>query len=462
MPPARLRHILGIGHQARSVPSTEPYFAAEKASWRSPDDILSILMIIGGDIVQRAVAQLAGSGPWHFAPVAFSFGWLAYSVSALTSAVGDGRLLPQPDFPAYVVNAKTGYVRENASWVLGRLLRDHEKRTFKGGSLTVAFYRTTPGGRSGQPARDWVYWGGVAVIIAQLGIAVIPGVFSGNWIVLMITVGGTFLALLASGLPQWREEKYAARLVDPKKGREVVCITRGNGSTFAMVVISDRTGIRLEDLAGGRDKRRTSTSVISALLCILWVVLLLTVEGLDGDAWYLLAIGTLGMVQNVVAAGAPRSAEALGLHFETISKDDAIHGKGAKVMEILKRAEEKEMGVGLCMLPLFFPGDLRPDEKIYWDRKRAEKAAREAAAAKEAEAAKKANIAAHDTHGISEKQAIACEAAAVQPDLKANPAVPCVAEGGPVPIPSTSGTSTRSGRRADTADTLVNWPRRCG
>ncbi|KAI0354544.1 hypothetical protein OH77DRAFT_1426152 [Trametes cingulata] len=458
MPPARLRRILGIGPQVRSVPSTEPYFAAERASWRSPDDILSILMIIGGDIVQRAVAQLAGSGPWHFAPVAFSFGWLAYSVSALTSAVGDGRLLPQPDFPAYVVNAKTGYVRENASWVLGRLLRDHEKRTFKGGSLTVAFYRAAQGGCSGQPARDWVYWGGVAVILAQLGIAVIPGVFSDNWIVLFVTVGGTLLALVASGLPQWREEKYAARMVER---REVVCITRGNGSTFAMVVISDHTGLRLEDLAGGRDKRKTSTSIISAVLCILWIVLLLTVEGLDGDAWYLLAIGGLGMVQNVVAAGAPRSAEALGLHFEPMSKDDVIHGRGAKVMQILKQAEEKETGVGLCMLPLFFPGDLRPDEKVYWDRKRAEKAEREAVAKKEAEAAKKTDVPAPSRPGISGKQPVASEVGPVEQDLKANPAVPYVAASGAVPAPPSSGASTPGGRR-DTADTLVNWPRKRG
>ncbi|KAH9847737.1 hypothetical protein C2E23DRAFT_486539 [Lenzites betulinus] len=381
MPPPRLRRLLGLGHQARSTgggpTNTEQYFSAESNSWKSPDDILSILMIIGGDIVQRAVAQLAGSGPWHFAPVAFSFGWLAYSVSALTSAVGDGRLLPPPDIAAYVVNARTGYVRENASWVVCRLMRDHEKRTFKGGSLTVAFYRTRRGVRAGVPARDWVYWSGVLVILAQLAIALIPGALHGNWIVLIVTAGGTALALTASGLPQWREEKYAAREVDEVKGREVVCVTRGNGSTFAMVIISDRTGLRFEDLAGGRDKRRPFTAFMSAVLCLLWIVLLLTVEGLQGDAWYLLAIGGLGMVQNVVAAGAQRSAEALGFYFEPTTKDDIF--KEAKVMQTLKRVEEKEPGVGLSMLPIFFPGDLRPDEQAYWDAKKLEKAARETA-----------------------------------------------------------------------------------
>ncbi|KAI0656048.1 hypothetical protein C8Q70DRAFT_935871 [Cubamyces menziesii] len=376
MPPPLLRRLAGLATRSAEPANVQPYFAAERASWLSPDDTLSILMIIGGDIVQRAVAQLAGSGLrtryWDFAPVAFSFGWLAYSVSALTSAVGDGRLLPQPDCAIHVINAKTGYRRQNASWVLGRLVRDHEKDKREDKSLNIAFYHTVSGEgapKAGKPTRDWVYWCGVFVIFAQLAIAIVPGASHGNWIVLVVTVGGTVLALLGSGLPQWREEKYAARTID--KGPEVVCLTRGNGSTYAMVVIS-KTGLRLEDLAGGRDKRRQMTSVMSAVLTVLWVVLLLTVEGLDGDAWYLLAIGGLGMVQNVVAAGAARSAGALGIHFAPFDKTKDVVCKD-KVMDSLMEAEERQAGVGLAMLKLFFPGDLRPREQEFWDMKKAEK-----------------------------------------------------------------------------------------
>ncbi|KAI0723948.1 hypothetical protein C8T65DRAFT_627990 [Cerioporus squamosus] len=374
MPPHLLRRMLSPVYHVRNAASTGPSFSAQASSWKSPDDILSILMLIGGDIVQRAVAQLAGTGPGPFCPVAFSFGWLAYSVSALTSAVGDGRLLPKPDINMYVVNAKSGYIRENASWVVARLLRDHEVRKFKGGSLTIAFYYTSadPARRAGVPWRDWVYWSGVLVILAQLAIAIIPGALHGNWIVLMVTAGGTLLALVGSGLGQWRDEKYAAR---PVKGREAVVLTRGNGSTFAMVVISEQVGIRLEDLAAGRDKRRVVTSVMTGTLFMLWLVLLLTVEGLEGDAWYLLAVGGLGMLQNVLAAGVTRSADALGFHFAEGSKDDFIKEK--KVMQTLMKAEEREPGVGLSLLPLFFPGDLWPQEQEYWEGKRKERNAAE-------------------------------------------------------------------------------------
>lgn len=53
--------------------------------WRGPQDVLSILLILGPDIIQRALAQLSGSS---LTPVVFSFGWVAYAFSALMSAFG--------------------------------------------------------------------------------------------------------------------------------------------------------------------------------------------------------------------------------------------------------------------------------------------------------------------------------------------------------------------------------------
>lgn len=52
---------------------------------RNPSDILSVMLLLGPDIVRAAVAQQAGR---LLTPVAFSFGWAAYAVSALSSAVG--------------------------------------------------------------------------------------------------------------------------------------------------------------------------------------------------------------------------------------------------------------------------------------------------------------------------------------------------------------------------------------
>lgn len=42
-----------------------------KQQWIRPTDVLSVLLLLGGEIVNRALAQLAGGA---ITPVAFSFG----------------------------------------------------------------------------------------------------------------------------------------------------------------------------------------------------------------------------------------------------------------------------------------------------------------------------------------------------------------------------------------------------
>jgi hypothetical protein len=57
--------------QARSVDLKAPS-AAFKAQWASPSNYaFTVLLLLGGDVVSRALAQLAGG---HITPVAFSFG----------------------------------------------------------------------------------------------------------------------------------------------------------------------------------------------------------------------------------------------------------------------------------------------------------------------------------------------------------------------------------------------------
>jgi hypothetical protein len=53
--------------------------------WSNPSDILSILLLLGSDVIRAAVSQQSGR---FITPVSFSFGWAAYAVSAVLSAVG--------------------------------------------------------------------------------------------------------------------------------------------------------------------------------------------------------------------------------------------------------------------------------------------------------------------------------------------------------------------------------------
>ncbi|KAI0050547.1 hypothetical protein FA95DRAFT_1450779, partial [Auriscalpium vulgare] len=336
-------------------------FSPVKSQWQNPNDILSILMIIGGDIVQRAVAQLAGSGPHGFTPVAFSFGWVGYSLNAVLSAVGDGRLMPVTDCPSILVNAKNGHIRTNLSWVLGRFLRDHRSQFHQEErGLTVTVHRTSHTKAAGVPARDWVYFSGLSTIIVQLAIAIIPGAIHGNWVVLLLTATGTLLALAGGALPQWRAEKWAAWRLRAVGKREVVSLTRGNGSKDVVVIIGEGEGLKLEDLAAARDVRMRSTVVITCVLAILWIAHLLTVAGLQNDAWYSFAVGALGMVQNMVAAGVRRKPGPHGIHLEEAS---VIYER--KVFAALRSAEAIECGVGISLLPVLFPGSLTEEEEAW-------------------------------------------------------------------------------------------------
>ncbi|KAH0352696.1 hypothetical protein KCU83_g3359, partial [Aureobasidium melanogenum] len=61
-----------------------------------------------------------------FTPVAFSFGWVAYATSAVVGAVGENKLMAPPDCACIVINADRGYVKQNSSWIIGRLVRDFD------------------------------------------------------------------------------------------------------------------------------------------------------------------------------------------------------------------------------------------------------------------------------------------------------------------------------------------------
>jgi hypothetical protein len=87
--------------------------------------VFSVLLIIGGDVVVKAIAQLSGR---KYTLVAFSFGWVAYSFSALMSAFGDGTFMPRPDSPGSVIVVGSRNKKTNDSWVIGRLIRDLERK----------------------------------------------------------------------------------------------------------------------------------------------------------------------------------------------------------------------------------------------------------------------------------------------------------------------------------------------
>lgn len=206
------------------------------SQWVNPSDVTAVLMVIGGDVVQKALAQTTGC---LYTPVCFSFGWVAYTFSALVGVLGDGRLLPAPDYPVKVFNLSSGYVRENKNWVVGRILRDLETRMSRydpmgRGGIRISVWQARHNiNRHTRHSYTSIHIWGFGITVVQLFVASIPLIIgSEQWGILLITFAGSILAATAGGLPQWTAEKLPNR----QSSRAIYALTTGNGSKNIVVI----------------------------------------------------------------------------------------------------------------------------------------------------------------------------------------------------------------------------------
>jgi hypothetical protein len=250
----------------------------------------------------------------------------------------------------------------------------------------------------------------------------------GDWGILTITAAGTLLALLTTAIPQWRVEKYACRRRSKK-----IAITTGNGSRNIIVILGEGKTIDLEDLAAaegprngrpwetlgwflepvetarkaasseqkdpaartaaGQTKPATAptatddprqkvkrlrglpipfwlTRICVVVLAVLWAAILITVLAVKKHAWFLVAAGTIGMIQNAVVAAASRNPCRRGIAL----RDNPMIFIGSKVQDVLMDLDMWEPGCGRVLLKEFFPGELdvptHRGEQQWWDAKR--------------------------------------------------------------------------------------------
>jgi hypothetical protein len=369
-----------------------------RAQWSDPGDVLSLLLIIGGDIIQKALAQsTAGRVP----PVCFSFGWVAYSFTTLVGVIGDGRLLPPPDYPVKVFNLETAYMRENKNWILGRILRDNEAFMNKRGALNgaafrISIYKAEDRSKKRRLFTSEIIW--LAVTLTQLGVAAIPLGVDREWGVFLITFSGIVASIVAGGSPQWSIEKLPLKRLSSK----YIAMTSGNGSREVMIVYGNGVALDLEELAAGESPRSDRVWEASRLFSarvkgkigethkngneyrrafmydglpvglwmtriacfcqtIFWIALLITVAGIKSHSWYIVFVGSLGMLQNAILAAVARSPDRRGLPLTLV---DTIIAQ--RTMDGLMDLEMTVTGAGQVLLDEFFPGSLTEEEIAWW------------------------------------------------------------------------------------------------
>lgn len=158
--------------------------------------------------------------------------------------------------------------------------------------------------------------------------------------------------------------------------------------TYSQLIDSKGRGLDLEDLATGfanvdAPHITVSSRLISVVLGIMWVLLLITSSALVNDAWFLIAVGGIGMLQNMFVAAWTRKPEALGVPLDY----KGVVGS-PKVMDVLLEVERQYEKVGYNMTGTFFPSGIRDNEKAKFDAiKEEHKRKREEAKAAQASAA---------------------------------------------------------------------------
>lgn len=379
------------------------------SQWTNPSEVTTVLMIIGGDVVQKALAQTTGC--WY-SPVCFSFGWVPYSFTALISVLGDGRLLPEPDVGCKVINLNSGYSRDNKNWVIGRLLRDseaHVQRLKPPGNeaIRISIWEALENHNKPTEHRFWsIHAWGLLFMTLQLGLAIVPLRLYGDWGILLITGAGTILSIIMGALPQWTAEKLPNR----QHSKSVFALTVGNGSRDVMVIKGNGKCLDLEELSVSetprsgrpwkkfnspeplgpnktwpkpRQIRRTTSDLLAtklrggfpmgflvtyvacAIQSILWLVLLVSVSALVSHTWFLLGVGFIGMFQNAILAAAEIKPEHRNLPLHYV---ETIVGT-RKVMDGLMDFHV-HYHCGQHLVREFFPGNLQPPEEAWWKGER--------------------------------------------------------------------------------------------
>ncbi|KAH8817903.1 hypothetical protein DL96DRAFT_399395 [Flagelloscypha sp. PMI_526] len=378
----RQRQLLPTSFASMPTPGVEA-----AAQWANPSDILSVLLLIGSSTIQKAIAQQAGDN-FLPTPVVFSFGWVPYACLSLMSLIrGDG-FLPSPDYPCSVIDVKSRYSRMNQYWVTARILRDFERSWMPKGHRDILRILHRGAGRKKAGLclsvlqakrshihvrrRDFWWWSGYAIAILQLAIAIIPWALKNNWSIFLITTAGTVLAFAESSLPHWAKELTEAR-VNRFNGKDTCVLTRGGGwAQHAVLILGSPHEPSEPESSGSRTPQSFMpekmlepqfTYFLFLSLAFLWSILLIMAAGVQDDRWYLFAVGTIGMVHTFIIAMVPRSAEHYGLEVE-----EKCCLVDRKVMRVLAKAEYIYPGVGRALRPVYFPGDLRQDEELFWER----------------------------------------------------------------------------------------------
>ncbi|KAK7926585.1 hypothetical protein PG985_003583 [Apiospora marii] len=363
--------------------------------WTNPSVVIAtVLMVFGSDVIHSALAQASGTA---YVPICFSFGWVSYAFNTLIGIFGDGRLLPKPDYPAKVFALTSKYVQENRNWVVGRIVRDHHSwihnnEPLLDNKIRITIYDVKRQERPYHFRYTRLHIWGALTILVQLVIASVPTILTKGeeWGILLVTGVGTVLALLTGRMPQWKTEK----LPNGFQSNETYALTAGNGSRDIIIIQGAGHCMKLEEFAahespmfgtpwlkfrrfsakGRQDSSMAMTKEIwgvpkgffitvcsTMVLAVCWLLVFITIPGIEGHTWALIMVGGIGFLHNAIVAGMRRKPKERNLPLIFL---DSILTRN--IMDGLMDLEVSYPRCGAPLVREFIPGEMSVEEREWW------------------------------------------------------------------------------------------------
>ncbi|KAI0451680.1 hypothetical protein F5B21DRAFT_527628 [Xylaria acuta] len=362
-----------------------------ESSGKKPQGYLSLLLLVGSDVVQRAIAQMFGV---YIRPLPRGiFIWIGGYTFISLAAVGTSIVIncetvtPAPTSPSLLdtsfATISLGLETDRAPWL-----------------LNCEITRTN----------SW----------------------PGNWSIFFVTSSGTVFALFTGNLRQWNREKWPGQRlnrnrpdlngpqqaspstaaadvsgIDEEKGqasekgapgpqgvarahrrpeKKAVCLARGNGRKHVMILRGSKSALDLESLATATSDSLPETKWIVSGLALLWIILLIGVSGVETHTWFLLGLGVLRMLQNICAASLPRSRKSIAWDPTATGKADdaAVNGMSVDIplvhdsLELwetsgvrgaLRELEKTNPKAGIALMPDYFAALWKIDSGLYRNKR---------------------------------------------------------------------------------------------
>ncbi|KAI4908748.1 hypothetical protein J4E90_008483 [Alternaria incomplexa] len=324
-----------------------------------------VLTLLGPELIQKAFAVTTAISKTE--SPCFGFGWLAYSLSLLSSVTsGSGGLMPKPECDVQVLDMKTGKRRSNKEFAVARLLRDLEFRSVppsvdgkfdQDSEVVVEVLQPTgiPFSASTSP-RNLLQSGSLITAILQFCLAGAFWLYYADLSPLLLLSISILLIEATASLPVWTAQKNASFTRHSQKG--AYALMRDTDSPPSHIYIIQPSSTAFTKTESTTTHHDTSTNASNP--CVAPIILiagaflsqaLLYTQLSDDAAIVMLLIMFLGTISNLAIVAAPRVPQVDGVKLGSVG---VMKGEGG-VVEVLKEVEAVFEGYGEVLLKQCFP-----------------------------------------------------------------------------------------------------------